>query len=148
MSGILLAWYVYHNSPRSTLVRFLCLAHQCNLSSIKWHTRPSVSFGLYLVTESHMSSTLIRYFNNRLPRKGFFFFFFFLQWARILLMKTNIKVWKVCHCPVGWMALKLNTHDNDNVVILLSLYWYALDKAKKKKRSVSRTRAHKYVAAI
>ena len=27
------------------------------------------------------------------------------------LMKTNIKVLKVCHRTVGWMTLKLNTHD-------------------------------------
>ena len=54
-------FYVYHNSSRSTLVRFHCLAHQCNLSSIKWHVRPCESFGLYLVSESHKRSILIRY---------------------------------------------------------------------------------------
>ena len=27
------------------------------------------------------------------------------------LMKTNKKVLKICHSTVGWMTLKLNTHD-------------------------------------
>ena len=33
--------------------------------------RPCKSFGLCFVTVSHMSSILIRYFNNRLPQKVF-----------------------------------------------------------------------------
>ena len=65
-------FYVYHNSPRSTLVRFLCLAHQCNLSSIIWHIRPCESFGLYLVSESHKRSILIMYLTKK-----------FLWWNRI-----------------------------------------------------------------
>ena len=43
-------WLVYHNSPGTTLVRFLYWAHQYKLSSIKWH----------------MNSILIRYFYNQL----------------------------------------------------------------------------------
>ena len=49
-----------------------------------------------------MSSLLIRYFDNRLSRKVF-------------MMNKNWwnqnKVLKVCHSTVGWMTLKLNTHD-------------------------------------
>ena len=51
-----------------------------------------------------MSSLLIRYFNNRLFGKVSFY-------DEQELMKTNIKVLKVCHRTVGWMTLKLNTHD-------------------------------------
>ena len=101
---------VYHNSPRSTLVRFLCLAHQCNLSclsSIKRHVRPCESFGLYHVTESHMKSILIRYFIKSFRDEQ-------------ELMKTNIKVLKVCHRTVGWMILKLNSHD-----MMMVLFWKA-----------------------
>ena len=50
-----------------------------------------------------MSSLLIRYFNNRMSRKVFY--------DEQELMKTNIKVLKVCHRNVGWMTLKRNTHD-------------------------------------
>ena len=50
-----------------------------------------------------MSSLLIRYFNNRLSRKK--------NYDELELMKTNIKVLKVCHRTVDWMTLKLNTHD-------------------------------------
>ena len=49
-----------------------------------------------------MSSLLIRYFNNRLSRSFY---------DEQELMKTNIQVLKVCHRTVGWMTLKLNTHD-------------------------------------
>ena len=50
-----------------------------------------------------MSSLLIRHFNNSMSRKVFY--------DEQELMKTNIKVLKVCHRTVGWMTLKLNTHD-------------------------------------
>ena len=52
-----------------------------------------------------MSSLLIRYFNtnNSTFSKSFY--------DEQELMKTNIKVLKVCHRTVGWMTLKLNTHD-------------------------------------
>ena len=40
------------------------------------------------------------------------------------LMKTNIKVFKVlCHCSVGWMPLKLNSHD----IIMVSFYKACID---------------------
>ena len=101
-------FYVYHNSPRSTLVRFLCLAHQCNLSSIKWHIRPCERFGLYLVSEGHKRSILIRY----LTKKSFC--------DKTELMKPNIKLLKVCHCTVAWMTLKLNSHD-----MIMASFWKA-----------------------
>ena len=50
-----------------------------------------------------MRSLLIWYFDNRLSRKVFY--------DEQELMKTNIKALKVCHRTVGWMTLKLNTHD-------------------------------------
>ena len=56
-----------------------------------------------LLLEVIMSSLLIRYFNNRMSRKFFY--------DEQELMKTNIKVLKVCHRTVVWMTLKLNTHD-------------------------------------
>ena len=88
---------------QGTLVRFLCLAYQCTLSSIKWHIRPCKSFGLCFVTASHMSSILIRYFNNRLSRKVF------CNYQE--LMKTNMELLKECHGTVDWMTLKLDIHD-------------------------------------
>ena len=51
-----------------------------------------------------MSSLLIRYFNNGLSRKVF-------MMNKNSVMKTNLKVLKVCHLTVGWMTLKLNTYD-------------------------------------
>ena len=65
-----------------------------------------------------MSSILIRYFNNRLPRKVFC--------NDQELMKTNMELLKECHGTVDWMTLKLDRpiriHDMINGVILQSLY--------------------------